>query len=303
LIIPPELYDEEREIISKLRQGIRIEHYETTRVRKDGSRVEVSLSISPVKDSTGRIIGAAKIARDVTERRAFERRKDEFISMASHELKTPVTSIKGFTQLLHRRFQQRDDEESLRFLARMDAQLNKLTKLISDLLDISKMQTGQLEYRTEPFDLGALAQEIVENVQGTTQTHRLMLESPAHVPVFGDRDRIGQVLINLLTNAIKYSAQADKVLIRIAVDGENALVSVQDFGIGIAEAYQKKVFERFYQVNEPDMNTYPGLGIGLYIASEIIKRHHGHIWVESQKGKGSTFSFCLPLLEEESLKA
>ncbi len=296
LIIPAELRHEEEDIIGKLRQGIRIEHYETVRVRKDGRRIDVSLSISPVKDSAGNIIGAAKIARDITERKELERRKDEFISMASHELKTPVTSLKGFTQLLLRQFKRLDDNETLRYLARMDTQLNKLTKLISDLLDISKMQTGQLEYRMEPFDLNVLAQEIVENVQGMTQTHRLILQKTAEVCVFGDRDRVGQVLINLLSNAIKYSPGADQVIVQIATDGTNALVSVQDFGIGIAEAHQEKIFERFYQVNEPAEKTYPGLGIGLYITSQIIRRHRGCLWVKSQKGEGSVFNFSLPLL-------
>jgi signal transduction histidine kinase len=177
----------------------------------------------------------------------------------------------------------------------METQLDRLTKLISEMLDISKMQTGQLEYHMEAFDLGALAQEIVENVQGTSQTHQLILPNTPQVRVFGDRDRIGQVLINLLTNAIKYSPGADQVLIQISTDETNVLVSVQDFGIGIDEAYYEKIFERFYQVNEPIEKTYPGLGIGLYISHEIIKRHQGRLWVQSQKGQGSTFTFCLPL--------
>jgi signal transduction histidine kinase len=158
------------------------------------------------------------------------------------------------------------------------------------------MQTGQLQYNMELFDLNVLAQEIAENVQETTQTHRLILQKTAEVCVCGDRDRIGQVLINLLTNAIKFSPQADQVIVQIALDGTNALVSVQDFGIGIAEAYQEKIFERFYQVNEPMEKTYPGLGIGLYIACEIIKRHQGRLWVKSQKEEGSVFYFSLPLL-------
>jgi PAS domain S-box-containing protein len=295
LIIPPELRQEEEKIIRKLRQGIRTQHYETVRRRKDGTNVDVSLSISPIKDGAGNITGAAKIARDITERLEIERRKDEFISMASHELKTPVTSIKGFTQLLRRRFQKRDDQESIHFLARMDVQLIKLTQLIHDLLDISKMQTGQLVYREEPFELDVLVQEIIENMQGTTQTHLLILEKAERVRVFGDRDRLGQVLMNLLTNAIKYSSRADKVLVQVVAEGTQAVVRVQDFGVGIAKAYQEKIFERFYQVSEPEMKTYPGLGIGLYIASEIIKRHQGCIWVESRKGAGSTFSFRLPL--------
>jgi PAS domain S-box-containing protein len=295
MIIPPELQQEEVDIIGKLRQGIHIEHFETVRRRKDGSYIDVSLSISPIKNSAGKIIGAAKIARDIRERKEFEQRKDEFIGMASHELKTPVTALKGFTQLLKRRFKRQGDEESFRFLDRMETQLDRLTKLISEMLDISRMQTGQLEYHMEAFDLGALAREIVENVQGTSQTHHLILPETLQVRVFGDRDRIGQVLINLLTNAIKYSPGADQVLIQISTDETNVLVSVQDFGIGIDEAYHEKIFERFYQVNEPIEKTYPGLGIGLYISHEIIKRHQGRLWVQSQKGQGSTFTFCLPL--------
>ena len=238
---------------------------------------------------------ANSLEAEIAERKELERRKDEFISMASHELKTPVTALKGFTQLLLRRFKSRNDEESLRFLTRMDSQINKLTKLICDLLDISKMQSGQLEYRMEAFDLAVLAQEILENMQGTTQTHRLLLEQTERAPIFGDRDRIGQVLINLLTNAIKYSPDADRIIVRIITTEGKVLASVQDFGIGIAEAYQEKIFERFYQVNEPAEKTYPGLGIGLYIAGEIIKRHQGQLRVQSQKEEGSIFSFCLPL--------
>lgn len=234
------------------------------------------------------------VTLDVTEQKQADQRKDEFISMVSHELKTPVTSIKGFTQLLHRRFQQRDDETSLAFLARMDGQLNKLTKLINELLDISKMQSGQLVYSEERFDLDQFVTEIVENVQTTTQSHRLIIEGSTGSQVLGDRDRIGQVLINLLTNAIKYSSGADRVIIRLAKEAGEVIVSVQDFGIGIAPAHHQKIFERFYQVTDPLEKTFPGLGIGLYISSEIIKRHSGRIWLASQKGEGSTFSFSLP---------
>ncbi len=295
LIIPPELRYEEEEIIAKLRQGIRIQHYETVRMRKDGKRIEVSLSISPVRDRSGKIIGASKIARDISERRELERRKDEFISMASHELKTPVTALKGFTQLLQRRFKSRSDEETLRFLARMESQIDKMTTLICDMLDLSRMQTGQLEYRMDLFDLAPLVQEIVENVQGTTQTHRIILEKTTATQVYGDRDRIGQVLINLLTNAIKYSRDADRIIVRMATHEGNALVSVQDFGIGISEAYQEKIFDQFYQVTEPAEKTYPGLGIGLYISRTIMERHQGQLRVQSRKGAGSTFTFQLPL--------
>jgi two-component system phosphate regulon sensor histidine kinase PhoR len=238
---------------------------------------------------------------DITQFKELEQRKDAFISMASHELKTPVTSIKGFTQLLQNHFKKRGDEDSQRFLARMDGQLNKLTQLISDLLEISKMQAGKLALRGEWFDLGALIQETVENIQGANHTHSLLHEGDTHIQIFGDKDRLGQVLINLLTNAIKYSPQSDKVIIKVSTDQDNVLVSIQDFGIGIAENQQERVFERFYQVGDPQEHFYPGLGIGLYISNEIIKRHQGCIEVESVRGHGSIFSFRLPLHSSESL--
>ena len=157
------------------------------------------------------------------------------------------------------------------------------------------MQQGKLDYREEYFDLDALIQEVVENLQAGTSTHQLLIEVRTAVEVFGDRDRIGQVLINLLTNAIKYSSEADMVLVCASKDEENAVVSVQDFGIGIAATHHEQIFERFYQVTAPEEKTYSGLGMGLYICAEIIKRHQGRIWVESSKDHGSTFSFTLPL--------
>ena len=227
--------------------------------------------------------------------RESEARKDEFISMASHELKTPLTSLKGFTNLLQRRLTKQGDMQALHFLARMEEQLDKLTKLVSELLDVTKMQTGKLEFREEPFFLNELVRETLENLQGTTETHHLQLEEVTDVQVPGDKDRLGQVLINLLTNAIKYSPEADTVIVRVSADEHNAIVSVQDFGIGIAETHQEKIFERFYQVNDDTEKTFPGLGIGLYISSQIVRGHHGRLWVESVKGAGATFYVSLPL--------
>ncbi len=239
-------------------------------------------------------------ALDISERKEFDKRKDEFISMASHELKTPVTSLKGFLSLLQRRLSPQAQEKELYYLTRMDSQINKLIKLINDLLDLSKMQTGKLAYREERFALHSLLQEIMENVQETTQTHRLQLEGEAQVEVFGDCDRIGQVLINLFNNAIKYSPHADTVLVHVAKDEKHVHISVQDFGIGIAQEHQNKIFERFYQVTDPEEKTYPGLGIGLYISHEIVKRHNGQMWVESEKGKGTTFHVTLPLISKRA---
>jgi PAS domain S-box-containing protein len=266
--------------------------YEKEYLHKSGKRIPVLVAVTRI-EQTDTCIG---FVLDITERKELDQRKDEFISMASHELKTPVTSLKGFLNLLQRRLKTQEDEKALHYLMRMDAQVHKLIKLINDLLDLSKMQTGQLAYREEYFAMDALVQEVVENVQETTQIHSLLLEGQTGAEVFGDRDRIGQVLINLLNNAIKYSPQANRVLVRIAKEEQAISVSVQDFGIGIADEHQHKIFERFYQVTDAAEKTYPGLGIGLYISCEIIKRHGGRLWVESQKGAGSTFHFSLPLL-------
>jgi signal transduction histidine kinase len=237
---------------------------------------------------------------DISERKALEQRKDAFISMASHELKTPLTSLKGFLGVLRRLLAAQENEKVLYALTRMDAQIDKLTKLINDLLDISRMQTGQLVYREERIEVESLVQEIVESVQETTQTHHLQVEGRTQAAVFGDRDRLGQVLMNLLNNAIKYSPQADTVIVHLASDETQVHLCVQDFGVGIAPEHHDKVFERFYQVTDPKEGTYPGLGIGLAISHDIVTRHGGRLWVESQKGEGATFHLRLPLLPQEN---
>jgi PAS domain S-box-containing protein len=259
----------------------------------------VSIKSRPVLDEHGEISFVVTIMHDLTERMLAEMRKDEFISMTSHELKTPVTSLKGFTNVLHRRLIKQGDEQGLHYLSRIDMQLNKLTKLISDLLDMSRMQSGKLDFQIEPFDLDTFISETVENVQAAALTHRILVEGRADTQIEGDKDRLGQVLINLLTNAIKYSPRADKVIVRVVRDAGQAIISVQDFGIGIAGVHHQKIFERFYQVTDPEEKTYPGLGIGLHISQEIVRRHSGRIWVESTKGEGATFFVSLPLPRKE----
>lgn len=243
--------------------------------------------------------------RDITDRkraeeaqRQLEARKDAFISMASHELRTPVTSLKAFTQVLQRRLRKQPDADpqTLLVLDRIEEQVNRQTRLISDLLDLSKMQAGYLALRESWFDLDDLVRETLDTLQPTTQTHTLRLEGATHARVYGDQERLGQALINLLTNAIKYSPRANSVLVTLRCDGEWAEVAVRDFGIGIAPKQQQHIFERFYQVDDPRKSTYPGLGIGLYIARTIIERHNGRLWVESSVGNGSTFYCGLSLL-------
>jgi PAS domain S-box-containing protein len=244
-------------------------------------------------DEKKNVILVAGSTRDITVRKQLESQKDDFMSIVSHELKTPVTSIKAFTQVLQHRFALAGDEKSTALLGKMDAQINKLTSLIEDLLDITKIEGDKLQFNEDYFSFDELITEIVEEVQRTTNKHSIEYSASTHVTVFGDRDRIGQVVVNMLSNAIKYSPQADKICVKSIADQAHVTLYVQDFGIGIPLERQEQIFERFYRVSGNE--TIPGIGLGLYISAEIIRRQRGKIWVESEPGKGSTFCFSLPL--------
>ncbi|TMC20270.1 MAG: histidine kinase, partial [Chloroflexi bacterium] len=239
---------------------------------------------------------------DITERKLAEGEKQwlleqrtEFMAIASHELKTPITSLKGYTQILHKRFTKAGDEQSATMLVKMEKQQDKLVNLIGELLDVTKLEAGQLAWHNEPFDLDALMRDVVEEAAYTTQRHQIRIEGVIRHPVFGDRERTGQVLTNLLSNAIKYSPQAHAILVKVADDTDTATVGVQDFGIGIAPEKHEHIFERFFRVSDPLSKTFPGLGLGLFISAQIVKRQGGRIWVESNVGVGSTFFFTVPL--------
>ncbi len=262
-------------------------------------------SYNAKREIDGVLVHAVDVTEEVKARQRIEellRQKDDFIGIASHELKTPVTSIKGYAQLLERRFRNAGDERAAELLKKMDAQLDKLTVLIKDLLDVTKIESGKQLFHPSTFDFNELIEEIVEETQRTTTKHRIVLELSSPITLYGDRDRIGQVLTNLLTNAIKYSPAADTIRVKTALTDEIVITSVQDYGIGISREKQQHLFERFFRVEGEMQATYPGLGLGLYIAAEFVKRHHGSIWVASEKGKGSTFSFSLPLEQAQEEK-
>lgn len=222
------------------------------------------------------------------------RLRETFISIASHELKTPITSLKVYTQVLLQQAQSLGDTNMSRYLFKMDQQVEKMNKLIKDLLDVSRMQLGKLAFQKEFFDIDSLAKEVVNTIQLTTKNHIISINGKAG-KVYADKGRIEQVLINLLINAIKYSPEADRVIVNLSKLGKKVVVNVKDYGIGIDKKNQEKIFERFYQIDNSPSGTFSGLGIGLYISTEIVKRHGGNLWVESAKGKGSTFSFAIPL--------
>jgi PAS domain S-box-containing protein len=230
---------------------------------------------------------------DITEQKHLQQQKDDFIGIASHELKTPVTSIKAYTQVLERMLLKKGEEKEASMISKMDAQINRLTSLIGDLLDVTKINSGKLQFNDRAFDFNELISEVVEELQRTTDTHKLVEDLAQTGTVFGDRERIGQVITNLITNAIKYSPNADHVVIHTKLSDREVILCVEDFGIGIADDKLNKVFEQFYRVSGDMQHTFPGLGLGLYISAEIIKREHGRIWVNSNYGKGSTFCFAL----------
>jgi PAS domain S-box-containing protein len=227
------------------------------------------------------------------EIKVLNAKKDEFIGLASHELKTPMTAINGYLQIVERSVQA--DEKNKNFINKALLQLNKLTTLVSDLLDVSKIQSGKLPLSFTEFDLNELATEVTDMMQQSYKTHKIDLQLPVTpVIIKADQQRIEQVFINLITNGVKYSPGGDKIIIKAAVSAKKIVVSVQDAGIGVDKNQQERIFSRFYRVENLAAHM-SGLGIGLYICHEIIERHKGKMWVDSELGKGATFYFELPL--------
>lgn len=235
------------------------------------------------------------VALDVSPSKERDERKDEFISMASHELKTPITSLQIFVQLLERELV--SDEKASAAVRKVKGQTERLKEIINDLLDVSRIETGKMKLSKEEFFLDELIDDTLSGLRDTIVQHVLVSEDRAHVAVYADRFRIYQVLVNLITNAVKYSPGADKVIIQMKTEGSSVVVSVRDFGIGIPKSHQKQIFEKLYQITGKGQRSQSGLGMGLYISKEIINAHDGKIWVVSKKGKGSTFYFSLPVIK------
>jgi PAS domain S-box-containing protein/excisionase family DNA binding protein len=251
--------------------------------------------VVPIRDRGNHIVRWFGTNTDITKQIELEKQKDEFLGIASHELKTPVTSIKAYTQVLERLFQRNGDIKSAEMLSKMGVQVDKLSNLIGDLLDVTKIRSGRIKFHEEYFDFNELVQQIVEELQLTTDKHEIVKEFSATRTIFGDRDRIGQVISNLISNAIKYSPKSSKIIVKTEANHDNITLCVQDFGIGIPKEKQGKVFEQFFRVSGEREITFPGLGLGLYVSSQIIQREGGKIWVNSIRGKGSSFYFSLPL--------
>ncbi|TWR31557.1 PAS domain S-box protein [Mucilaginibacter pallidiroseus] len=236
---------------------------------------------------------------DITERRAIEVRKDDFLSVASHELKTPLTTVKGYVQVINHMLSEQSGDKLKEIVGKTSTQIDRLNKLIAELLDVSKIQSGNLEIHRDVFDFDKMVKEVIENIQSVSPNHTIKLSGATNVTYSGDESQLTQVISNLLSNAIKYSPDHQEISVYLSVISGYLKFSVSDQGLGINQNDQAKIFERFYRVSNIQ-KKYPGMGIGLYVCEQIIKQHKGDLWVDSEENKGSTFSFTLPLLNDES---
>ncbi len=264
-------------------------------LRKNGSKFFASGIVYKMKEGKK---GYVKIARDTTKSKIIEQQKDEFIAVASHELKTPVTSIKAITEVLQEILSGSNDKQSIELVAKLNVHVDRLALLVTDLLDTTRLSKGQLVLDKEWVDVNALIEEAEESLQQLSGNHTIHLNLQKVPRLKGDRQRIQQVLMNLVSNAIKYSPKGGDIIISSYTKNNSLFITVEDRGIGISEDSQKKLFQRFYRSADPMITTFPGLGLGLYIVAEIVGGHGGNIKVESKEGKGTKFIITLPVEED-----
>jgi PAS domain S-box-containing protein len=302
-ITPPELHAEEIELLARLQSGEQVDHYETVRVAKDGRRIEVSLTLSPIRDEEGAIVGASKIARDITRRKRHEhllreadRQKDEFLANLAHELRNPLAPICAAAELLKHA---KSLEPELRAAtAILERQARHLRHLVDDLLDMSRITSGRIRLQPEPIELAELLQGVVENYRQAAEAtrHRITLTTagtPVHVS--GDRMRLMQIFANILHNAVKYTPPGSRIEIALQTENRQAVISVRDDGMGIAAEMPEYVFAPFAQRDRSLEHASVRVGIGLTLARKLIELHQGRIEARSAGGaKGTEFLIHLP---------
>jgi len=304
MLIPPERFNEEPTILGRIRRGEPIDHYETVRRRKDGELVDISLSVSPIVNCEGVVVGASKIARDITERkravealRETDRRKNEFLATLAHELRNPLAPIRNSLNVL--RLSGPNAIVVAEVQEVMERQVNHMVRLVDDLLEISRINTGKIDLRPEPVELASVVRNAVETSRPLIDTgrHELTTTLPATpLTVDGDPVRLSQVVANLLNNAAKYTPAGGRITLTVRREGSEAAISVRDTGIGIAPTMLRRVFEMFTQVDRERQHAQGGLGIGLALASLLVGLHGGRIEARSEgEGRGSEFVVWLPL--------
>ncbi|HXS28638.1 MAG TPA: ATP-binding protein [Steroidobacteraceae bacterium] len=317
-VIPPELHPEEDRILEEIRAGHRIERYETVRLRKDGSRIHISLTVSPILDSAGRIVGAAKIAHDITrlhalmsdretlleaertaraEAERMSRLKDEFLATLSHELRTPLNAIQGWSELLqHPGAKAEDVRRGLEAIAR---NVRIQAQIVNDLLDMSRVISGQVMLEVRPTSLQEILGHAIDAVRASAENKSIRIQTLIDSkigPVRGDPTRLQQVLWNLLSNAVKFTPKRGRINVILERVDSHVEVTVEDTGIGIDPDFLPFVFERFRQGEAGISRRYGGLGIGLSIVKNLVELHGGSVRAKSPgKEQGSTFTVALPL--------
>lgn len=248
-------------------------------------------------DEQGNFSLFSGVVMDITEQKEDEQRKNDFIGMVSHELKTPLTSLKGYAQILHQKAKKNQDDFALGALAKVIDQIKKMTGLINGFLDISRLESGKIHLEKSHFNLDELILENIDETSLLNISHRIIFKPCAQVSVFADRDKIASVISNIIGNAVKYAPEQTEIEISCEVQGSYARISVKDQGAGIAAKDVEKLFDRFYRVESEQTQLISGFGIGLYLCAEIVERHHGKIGVTSEPGLGSTFHFSLPVTD------
>ena len=265
---------------------------EEWRAKKNGTLFWANTVITAIRGIDDSVTGFVEITRDGTQKKEVEKRKDEFISVASHELKNPLTSLIIFTEMLKKETTALKLPKIKFYISKINGQVMRLNTLITDLLDVSRIQEEKMELKKDTFNINILIKETIEEIQPTTKSHRITKKGKANSLVYGDKERIRQVIINLLSNAIKYSPKSDRIHVIVRTYKDKVTIGVEDEGMGISSEYMNSIFKRFVR---EETHSIHGLGLGLYISYEIIKKHGEKMWVESEKGKGSTFYFNIPI--------
>jgi len=312
IVIPPDRLDEERKILANILRGEPMTHFETVRMTRDGRQFHVSLSISPIRDASGRIVGASKVARDISARKKAEqdlreadRRKDEFLAMLAHELRNPLAPIRNSLTLLEIAGQEDPTIERVRGI--LERQVGHMVRLVDDLMEVSRITRGTIELRRERLNLADAIRSALETSEPLIR--RATLDTALELPpqalyVDADPVRLTQIISNLLNNAAKYSDRSRRVVLTARGEGGEAVVSIRDFGVGIPADMLERVFDMFAQVQGPGRGGKGGLGIGLTLVRSLVQMHGGSIVATSEgAGKGSTFTFRLPLVEAPARSA
>jgi PAS domain S-box-containing protein len=313
MLFPADRMAEEAELLGRLSAGERVQHYETERVRKDGQRLQVSVSLSPLRDEAGAIVGVSKIVRDITELKrretllraaraeaeAADRAKDGFLAVLSHELRTPLTTIVGWIPMLRRA--QLDAAQRERAFEAVDRNARGLARMIDDLLDISRIVADKMTLDRRPISLVPVITQTVESFQHEANGKGVVIESrvdPGAGVVSADPQRMQQVLTNLLANALRYTPTGGRVEIHLTTHDDRVGIRVQDTGIGIEPELLAHVFERFRQGDARSAGTKGGLGLGLAIVRKIVELHGGTVEAESAgSGQGASFTITLPAID------